>query len=260
MRKAGTIARTLKTSFGIFCILFYYLPIFSQVVIDRSVAKKYRDAVKKVPKELAIFFTKAVELGVVERYANQADPLGFSIITVYKIDTLNKTDLKSIFRNNEIITLDIDPITGEEIPETPEKQIVTNPEEPYFPSFMAAAFLKKDSLQISFAELFGPEIKVTISGKSTFSYYHDYRKNDPVFRLKLNLPKTSDILAPMCMTSIKLSTSIFKENSNIHGEAEFITEPFFSDDYAFTSGYLHQQIHLKYLFFLKIRSSQALNK
>ncbi len=257
MRKHGTIALTLKTILGIFCILLCCPPTFSQVVIDRSIAKKYRDAVKKVPKEFTIFFTRARGLELVDSSVNQADPLGFGIITVYKIDTLNKTDLKSIFSDNEIIILNIDPITGKEIPEIPEKQIVTNPEKPYYPSFMAPAFLKKDSLQISFAEPFGPEIKVTISGKSTVAYYRDYRKNDPIFRLKLNLPKTSDILVPMRIASIKLSESTFKENANIHGEAEFITEPFFSDDYAFTSGYLHQQVHLTYLFFIKIRSSQV---
>jgi hypothetical protein len=229
----------------------------AQFTIDPTVENRFKSEEKKMPEKYLAVLKKKDEPGADSMTKKIFSQLGYGFYTLYKVDTLNKKDLKDT-TPSIIEIFDIDPLTGKAIPQKTEKYEYSDGENTYLPVFISAE-LKNDSLYVAFPFIFEPQILGVITPSSVSFTYRDYRKYDSVFRTTLEASKTNEIHLPMQLLHFAISDSVFTEGKTIYGEADLTTPPFYTDasDFIFTSGYLKQQMHFTYLFQLKIIRPRA---
>ena len=214
----------------LFCVLAK--TSYAQVVVDPDVVNSYNKAVKKLPAEYKHFAE------------NKGIGSGFTIFTVYDIDTLNKKDKIHYNGYVQIGDIDNDRTTGK----TSYHKVSKTWDEDINTPVPCIALLKGDILIVEpFTDLY-PQIIHKIVKKKVISQYDEYRKRDTVLRLSLSQPKTTQISVSTKTTEFKLSTLNFKPGQIIYGEVDFITDPYYVDDSGFTSGYIRKRLHGKYVF------------
>lgn len=243
-----------------FCLLFLMgKNALSQVIVDSNVEKNYKEAVKKVPEEMQVVFKKKDESGLDKSMQEALSRLGIGIFTIYQVDTLNKKELSPIFRSGTIEISDFNsmgPVGGQKTATTETKTYAySDGRNTYIPCFMTAV-LTNDSLSVTLPWIFEPGISNVITPNSVSFTYWDYRKYDSVYRTSLQEPRKTEIRLPMQIIHFTISDRVFIKGKIIYGEAELTTPPFYIDDSAFTSGYIKQQLHFKYVFQLRITTPE----
>jgi hypothetical protein len=270
----------MKNNRAIFLLVVLFFTgklAIAQFIIDPGTEKKYKDAVKKIPREFLVVFKKKDEPGLDERSKKRLERLSYGIFTLYTIDTLNKADLipriqfpeskEKYFYYQNLKTNKVDsirrrkndpdfyfsdPETGKPIrPEKPKKYKYSDGINTYMPIPMFSE-LKKDSLRFAFPMPFEPTLEHIVTLNSVTAFYHDRSEDDSLLRIDFSQPLSEFIRLPMKQLHFALSNTNFVEGNIIYGEAEMMTPVFYKKDPAFKSGYLKKQLHYKYVFQVKV--------
>ncbi|MEO7266061.1 MAG: hypothetical protein ABIW38_14185 [Ferruginibacter sp.] len=194
---------------------------FSQVIIDKNIARKFNAAYTKLDPLVRQKLEKEPS------FANS-----IRIFTVNKIDTLNKDEL--IPNGRTILLKDANGNTV-----TNNNEDVTNQPFP----FMGTIY--NDSLVLH--DIWGVD-KYTIFKCKLTATYEVFQKGDSIYRLHLADQKVSSLFIPINSSKFVLNTSTFAEGKTMYGEIVFVTQTFYEEDTFFKNNYIKTRLRCSFVF------------
>ena len=188
------------------------LNLFSQVILDTSLSLKYQLAFDKLPSQVKII--------TAETEKQQNSFKGFPVIMMqYKLDTLNRNDIKEQQQSSIVIYDTYDPGNNAR-PGIPDSAGSV-------PFFVCLAELESGVLELGLNFIFS-EISIChkISKGQVVSTFRESYKTERILKIQLNDELTNNLTVPVTV-KFSLSDTLFTMGKIIYGSAEIITAPYY---------------------------------
>jgi hypothetical protein len=205
----------------------------AQVRIDATVGRRFDSAFSKT-------VVDAKQKNNTSKIYAKA-PTATAIIRVLAEDTLNKADI--ILPGADIQISD------------PDGSVTVNNEKSDYSRFPIPLHvsLNRDTLSIVLVPMF---LRIKLTGKTATSYFAEYQKGDPVFRLHASDAWSEMVEVPFKKGLYTISSGTFKKGDDLYGEVVLKSSPYFIKNSDSKAGYLKKQVRCGFLFHIKIQGKE----
>lgn len=206
---------------------------YGQLKVNNAVIKKYENAFNKL---------KLADQQAINQQREKEEQFGFSVVTFFKIDTLNSED---IIHNNSFVVI-------EDLNSKITSSRDSKEEQSSYTPVVTLATLQNDTLLLSIGGFFLEGIIHKIYFGNVSSSYKEYFKYDSILRLHLNDPKVSALIVPAKTKVFAISSLDFKPGTTIYGEVELETDPYYTDAFGFKNNYIKKRLRYNYVFKVRV--------
>ncbi len=226
---------------ALFC--FYACVSNAQIVIDKNLKSRFEESKKEFPNAFQEIIKEC------EEHENFS---GYVLFTLFNEDTLNIEEIKFPDYSNITVTiLSLDGIPVEE-EINPEREELEHSDKTIM---LAGSYLSGDTLAVKIGFPFGHEyIDFKIHENLVQTTYSEWYKDDNVLKLNPSDTLTDELIIPILLQKLELSSTDFQLYKTIYGYCEFETFPYFRIEHYLDEQALKLIKKLKFYFKVKIGS------